>query len=95
MSFQTNSMQVDKETENHASRLETLKTTLKMNILAITMFYLAVPESIISIINMNCENKKGQCEDFLEAINYVSYVQLVTSFIHPIFALFMLFKNKI
>ena len=69
-----------------------LVTTLKMNILSLTLLVFVVPRQLLNIYYMSCYQTAGGCEVYLKLLLRISFMQVCVTFVHPFIVLRMIDK---
>ena len=82
----------DDEEGEHKKQKKIMKSTLRMNQLALVLFFLIVPRELLNITFQNCNNMKGECATYFKVLMPISSTQLLFSFLHPFIVHLMLGK---
>jgi hypothetical protein len=71
-----------------------MKKTLKMNLLTLALLFIVVPIQVLTIAYENCDNSKGECENYFSSMIVISVLQLVIGCLHPIVVIIILELNS-
>ena len=79
----------EQEKEKHT---QMMLTTLRMNRLALLLFFHIVPREVLTIVFHNCNNLGGQCATYFKLLMPISALQLLFALLHPLIVFMMLKK---
>ena len=70
-----------------------MKKTLKMNLLTLALLFIVVPIQILTIVYENCDESKGECDNYFSSMIVISLLQLIIGCLHPIIVIIILELN--
>ena len=80
------------EQDEKRKQMKIIKSTLRMNRLALLLFFLIVPREVLNIVFKDCNNSNGECGTYFKLLMPISTTQLLVSLLQPFIVLLLLEK---
>ena len=80
------------ELDEKRKQMKIIKSTLRMNRLALLLFFLIVPREVLNIVFKDCDNSKGEFGTYFKLLMPISTTQLLVSLLQPFIVLLLLEK---